>query len=201
VANTFAKRQTRISLPRARKSPNPASRSRALAESRIGTLIFLAYLDCYVNRSNTSVAAPEMVRQFDMTSVVTGLLLAAFFWAYVQQLGGKRVLVIGDPGVKAAGIVDRALDTLRVADIEAVAFTEVESDPAVHSVTQGIALARDKSCDQIVGVGGGSALDTAKAIGLMLGNAGTIRDYVGIGKVPHAGAPVIAALPRAPGAS
>ncbi|MDP9156412.1 MAG: iron-containing alcohol dehydrogenase [Pseudomonadota bacterium] len=111
---------------------------------------------------------------------------------FVQQLGGERVLIVGDPGVKAAGIVDRVLDTLRVADIEAVAFTEVQSDPAVHSVTQGIALARNKSCDLIVGVGGGSALDTAKAIGLMLGNTGTIRDYVGIGKVPHAGAPVIA---------
>jgi len=111
---------------------------------------------------------------------------------FVRQLGGKRVLVVGDPGVKAAGIVERVLSTLNAADIDAVAFTEVESDPAVQSVTDGIAMARDKSCDLIVGVGGGSALDTAKAIGLMLGNAGTIRDYVGIGKVPHAGAPVIA---------
>src|SRR5882757_11564528 len=102
---------------------------------------------------------------------------------FVRQLGGKRVLVVGDPGVKAAGIVERVLSTLNAANIDAIAFTEVESDPAVQSVTDGIAMARDKSCDLIVGVGGGSALDTAKAIGLMLGNAGTIRDYVGIGKV------------------
>ncbi|WP_438396110.1 iron-containing alcohol dehydrogenase [Caballeronia sp. DA-9] len=111
---------------------------------------------------------------------------------FVRQLGGKRVLVVGDPGVKAAGIVGRVTSTLEAANIAAFAFTDVESDPAVQSITDGIALARDKSCDLIVGVGGGSALDTAKAIGLMLRNAGTIRDYVGIGKVPHAGAPVIA---------
>jgi alcohol dehydrogenase len=111
---------------------------------------------------------------------------------FVRQLGGKRVLVVGDPGVKAAGIVDRVLNTLLAADTNAIAFTDVESDPAVQSVTDGIALARQTSCDLIVGVGGGSALDTAKAIGLMLGNAGTIRDYVGIGKVPRPGAPVIA---------
>lgn len=112
--------------------------------------------------------------------------------AFVQRLGGHRVLVVGDPGVKAAGIVDRVLDTLRRSDIEAFAFTDVESDPAVQSVRDGTAAARDARCDLIVGVGGGSALDTSKAIGLMLRNAGDIRDYVGIDKVPQAGAPVIA---------
>ncbi|AMM14699.1 hypothetical protein AX768_11940 [Burkholderia sp. PAMC 28687] len=66
------------------------------------------------------------------------------------------MLAVGESGVKAAGLVDRVLDTPRVADIEALAFTEVHSDAAVHSVTQGIALARDKSCDLIVGVGGGA---------------------------------------------
>lgn len=112
--------------------------------------------------------------------------------AFVQRLGGHRVLVVGDPGVKAAGIVDRVLDTLRRSDIEAFVFTDVESDPAVQSVRDGTAAARDARCDLIVGVGGGSALDTSKAIGLMLRNAGDIRDYVGIDKVPQAGAPVIA---------
>lgn len=135
---------------------------------------------------------PASFSFFVPTAIEYGCGNLAKLPGFVRQLGGKRVLVVGDPGVKAAGIVDRVLNTLKAADIEALAFTEIESDPAVHSVTQGIALAREQSCNLIVGVGGGSALDTAKAIGLMLGNAGTIRDYIGMGKVPHAGAPVIA---------
>ncbi|WP_322103162.1 MFS transporter [Paraburkholderia sp. J41] len=64
----------------------PMPRSRWL---RMGTLIFLAYLGCYVDRSNISVAAPDMVRDFGMTGVVTGFLLAAFFWGYVvMQIPG-----------------------------------------------------------------------------------------------------------------
>ncbi|WP_144140828.1 iron-containing alcohol dehydrogenase [Paraburkholderia sp. BCC1884] len=112
--------------------------------------------------------------------------------ALVQTLGGCRILVVGDPGIKAAGIMDRVMDTLGNADIQAWEFTDVKSDPAVQSVTHGIAKARSLQCDLVVGVGGGSALDTSKAIGLMLGNTGTIKDYVGIDKVPNAGAPVIA---------
>ncbi|CAH2806935.1 MAG: hypothetical protein CPDRYMAC_6417 [uncultured Paraburkholderia sp.] len=57
---------------------------------RMSVLIFFAYLACYVDRSNISVAAPVMVCEFSMTSVVTGVLLASFFWGYVvmQVPGG-----------------------------------------------------------------------------------------------------------------
>lgn len=112
--------------------------------------------------------------------------------AIARDLGGSRALVVGDPGVARAGIVDRVVATLTEAGIPAAAFTEVESDPDVSSVEAGTRLAKAQGCDLVVGVGGGSALDTAKAVGLMLTNPGTIRDYVGIGKVKTAGAPVVA---------
>jgi alcohol dehydrogenase len=112
--------------------------------------------------------------------------------ALVKGLGGTRVLVVGDPGVAKAGLVDRVVETLSSAGLRAVAFTDVESDPDVRSVDRGVHLAKSDNCDAVVGVGGGSALDTAKAIGLMLTNPGNIRDYVGLGKIERAGAPVIA---------
>lgn len=81
---------------------------------RMGTLIFLAYLGCYVDRSNISVAAPDMVRDFGMSGVVTGFLLAAFFWGYVvmqipggwlaNRFGPKWVIVTSLSIVGVTGI-------------------------------------------------------------------------------------------------
>ncbi|MDF2962825.1 MAG: acetaldehyde dehydrogenase [Paenibacillus sp.] len=111
---------------------------------------------------------------------------------HVQRLGGRKALIVGDPGVVRAGIVDRLNGILQKASVPCELFSDIQSDPDIESVEKGTALGKEAGCDIVVGVGGGSSLDTAKAIGLMLGNAGNIRDYVGINKVPSKGAPVIA---------
>ncbi|OZA91291.1 MAG: alcohol dehydrogenase [Burkholderiales bacterium 34-67-9] len=111
---------------------------------------------------------------------------------FVKALGGSRVLVVGDPGVQRVGLIDRVQAILTGASIFNAVFADVESDPATRSVDEGTVHGKANGCDLVVGIGGGSALDTAKAIGLMLVNDGNIKDYVGIGKVPRAGAPVIA---------
>lgn len=111
---------------------------------------------------------------------------------FVKALGGSRVLVVGDPGVQRAGLIDRVQAILTGASIFNAVFADVESDPATRSVDEGTVHGKANGCDLVVGIGGGSALDTAKAIGLMLVNDGNIKDYVGIGKVPRAGTPVIA---------
>lgn len=111
---------------------------------------------------------------------------------HVKALGGTKVLIVGDPGVVLAGVVDRLTAPLKSADIPFAVFSEIEADPDIASVEKGLALARQEGCDLVVGVGGGSSLDTAKAIGIMLTNEGHIRDYVGINKVVHQAAPVIA---------
>ncbi|WP_029032331.1 iron-containing alcohol dehydrogenase [Salinarimonas rosea] len=112
--------------------------------------------------------------------------------ALARGLGGQRALIVGDPGVERAGLVGRIADVLSQTEMPIAIFTDVESDPDIRSVEQGTAIAKAERCDFVIGIGGGSALDTAKAIGLMLTNAGTIRDYVGINKVPQPGAPVVA---------
>jgi alcohol dehydrogenase len=111
---------------------------------------------------------------------------------HVKALGGSRVLVVGDPGVVKAGVVDRVTEPLRAAGMGYEIFSDIESDPDIASVEKGTEAARAGGCDLIVGVGGGSSLDTAKAIGIMLTNDGHIRDYVGLGKVKRRPAPVIA---------
>jgi alcohol dehydrogenase len=111
---------------------------------------------------------------------------------FVKALGGSRGLVVGDPGVQRVGLIDRVQAILTGASIFNAVYADVESDPATRSVDEGTVHGKANGCDLVVGIGGGSALDTAKAIGLMLVNDGNIKDYVGIGKVPRAGAPVIA---------
>ncbi|WP_400243628.1 iron-containing alcohol dehydrogenase [Niallia sp. JL1B1071] len=111
---------------------------------------------------------------------------------FVRELGGTNVLIVGDPGVLHAGIIKRLEEPLESAFIPYTTFTEVGVEASIESVDKGIELAKIKGSDIVVGVGGGSALDIAKAIGLMLKNSGNIRDYVGIDLVPHPGAPVIA---------
>jgi len=78
------------------------------------------------------------------------------------------------------------------AALPVVVFTDVESDPDARSVDAGVELAKARGCDVIIGIGGGSAMDVAKSIGLMLTNPGNIRDYAGVGKIGKPGAPVIA---------
>jgi alcohol dehydrogenase class IV len=109
----------------------------------------------------------------------------------VKSLGGKRVLVVGDPGVAKAGLVDRVVGTLG-SGVPVTTFTDIESDPDASSVDAGVQVARSKECDLIIGIGGGSAMDVAKVIGVMLTNPGNVRDYSGMGKIGRPGVPVIA---------
>lgn len=111
---------------------------------------------------------------------------------HVKALEGKKVLVVADPGVVKAGVAERVTEPLRSAGIPYEIFSDIESDPDISSVEKGTELAKQQDCDLVVGIGGGSSLDTAKAIGVMLTNDGHIRDYVGINKVKKPAAPVIA---------
>ncbi len=111
---------------------------------------------------------------------------------HVKAFNGSKVLIVCDPGVLNAGVVARLSEPLNSAGIPYVIFSEIEPDPAIDSVDKGLHIAKEESCDIVIGVGGGSSLDTAKAVGLMLNNPGHIRDYVGIDMVPNPSVPVIA---------
>jgi alcohol dehydrogenase class IV len=111
---------------------------------------------------------------------------------HVQSLKGTKVLLVTDPGVQKAGMTEKLEEVLRKSGIPFHIYNDIEPDPDIEGVMKGRDFAREAGCDCVVGLGGGSALDTAKAIGLMLGNEGHIRDYVGINKVPSKGVPVIA---------
>ncbi|GIQ68885.1 iron-containing alcohol dehydrogenase [Xylanibacillus composti] len=111
---------------------------------------------------------------------------------HVRALGGTKVLLVSDPGVQKAGVTDKLTAVLMRDNLPFIIYNDIEPDPDIEGVMRGRDVAASEGCDIVVGLGGGSALDTAKAIGLMMTNKGHIRDYVGINRVPRKGAPVIA---------
>lgn len=92
----------------------------------------------------------------------------------VNELGGKNVLIVTDPGVLRTNIVEKIKGKLDAAGFKTEVFSKVEPNPTVEIVDEGVKVARDFGCDVLIGVGGGSSIDTAKAIGLLLTNEGEI---------------------------
>jgi choline dehydrogenase len=92
-------------------------------------------------------------------------------------LGMRRPLLVTDAGVKAAGLLDTALEALRGSDVEPVVFDKVRANPGVELVDAGAAEYRAQGCDGLVAIGGGSSMDTAKGIGVVAIHDGSIVDY------------------------
>ena len=95
-----------------------------------------------------------------------------------SQLGMRRPLLVTDPGVKAAGLLEVALEVLRRSDVEPVVFDKVRANPPVALVDEGASEYRAQGCDGLVAIGGGSSIDTAKGIGVVAAHDhGSIVDY------------------------
>jgi len=109
----------------------------------------------------------------------------------IKRLNGTKVLVVTDPGIKAAGIVDVVTGALERAKIAYQVFASVEPDPSVDVALTSIAAAKAYGPDVIVGLGGGSSLDIAKITSVMVTNAGPVEKYFGMELVPQPGVPLI----------
>ena len=95
------------------------------------------------------------------------------------ELGFTRALVISDKGIVAAGFADRATTSLRENGILAWIFDDVDAGRGAHSVEAGRACAIERRVNGLVAVGGGSSLDCAKGINVLLTLGGSLRDYHG----------------------
>lgn len=97
---------------------------------------------------------------------------------YVSELGCKKAFCVFDPGVEAAGVPKRAVAALNRAGIEAVCFNRIMSDPTIGIVDEAGAIAVKEKVDVIIGIGGGSSIDAAKAISILMTYPGPIKKYV-----------------------
>ncbi|WP_370249218.1 hydroxyacid-oxoacid transhydrogenase [Nocardioides sp.] len=109
--------------------------------------------------------------------------------------GARRVLLITDAGVAATGIPERIAESIRARGVEVVVFDRARVEPTDASMEEAISFARDLGAlDAVVAVGGGSAIDTAKAVNLLTTNPGELMDYLNA-PVGRAQAPVHPLLP------
>ncbi|WP_031484719.1 iron-containing alcohol dehydrogenase [Maridesulfovibrio frigidus] len=105
--------------------------------------------------------------------------------ATVTLPGTKALIVISSgTSMKKFGYLDKVVDALKAQKVEAVIFNKILPNPIVDHVKEGAQMARDNGCDFIVGLGGGSSIDAAKSIAIMVNNPGEYWDYIagGTGK-------------------
>ena len=109
-----------------------------------------------------------------------------------REAGFGRPLLVSDRGLEEAGHVDRALGLLRGAGLAVEVFDDFDVNPDAAMVDRGVAFARKYRPDSVIGLGGGSSLDCAKGINLLLTNGGAMADYRGYGRAHTPLLPMIA---------
>jgi alcohol dehydrogenase class IV len=132
------------------------------------------------------------------TEIQFGCGILATLPERIRGLGCKKALVVTDPGMRAAGAVARVEALLSAAGIGFAVYDSVTPDSGSGLIGEAAALLKETGADVVVGLGGGSALDTSKAVAAMATNPGVILDYTGLDKLIHKPLPVVA-IPTASG--
>lgn len=123
------------------------------------------------------------LRNFVAPETIFGVDALCVTGQYASKFGIARPLVVSDPGVVAAGWAAQVMHGLEEAGIDGVLFTGVTPNPKAEEVMAGALAYAENGCDGIVAVGGGSPMDCAKGIGIVVSNGGHILDYEGVDKV------------------
>jgi len=110
----------------------------------------------------------------------------------IHRIGSTRVLLVTDPGLVKSGACAQVEALLADGGPHPAIYADVEPDPSLETAYACARAARDHAADAVVGLGGGSAIDIAKIAALLAGGNADLLEYVGVGRVPAAGLPVIA---------
>ena len=125
--------------------------------------------------------------------IISGVGAIELLGQEVEHLGAKKALIVTDPGMVEAGIVERAERVLSEAKVPFVVFDGVEPEPRIEVATTCAARVKEHDCDLTIGLGGGSPMDVAKMGAILATNPDELDTYFGIDQVPNPGLPIIAA--------
>lgn len=139
-------------------------------------------------------------RFFVQSNITFGRGAADELPGIIERYDLKRLMVVYDSGVKAAGIADIVLEKIKASKVSCVIFDRVIPNPTNEVVEEAALLAKDEKVDGFVAVGGGSSIDLAKAVNVLMTNPGKISDYAGMNMVKNPGLPLIA-IPTTAGTS
>jgi alcohol dehydrogenase len=110
----------------------------------------------------------------------------------IKALGGHKPLIVADKGITAAGITATVTAGLEAADMDCVVYDDTVPNPTDTNVHEGVEAYNANGCDSLITLGGGSAHDCGKGIGLVVANGGTIHDYEGVDKSAQPMPPYVA---------
>ena len=109
----------------------------------------------------------------------------------VKDYGASRVLIISDKGVARAGLIERPKVLLEAAGIAVTVLDDTPPEPEVEQANAIFTEAKNSGCDMVVGIGGGSAMDVAKLIAVLLNNDVTLRELLNKAPISRRGLPTL----------
>ena len=125
------------------------------------------------------------------TRIEFGIGIVNQLGAFINELGGKKVMIVTDKGLRKAGVTDSVFRVLDEDGIEYCIFDDVKPNPRDLDCMEAYKLAQTNNVDLLIGIGGGSSMDTAKAVGTMLSHGDHISDWYGLNKLTSPITPLI----------
>ena len=135
-----------------------------------------------------------MIKAFSFTGagkIVFGTGSFAKLAEHIQGLRSRRPLVVLDKNLAESGFQKKVADVIGQSGLKIGFFDKAEPEPKLELADEGAKIALKGKCDLVVGIGGGSAMDLAKAVAAVAGNKGKASDYLGLNRVPGPGLPTI----------
>lgn len=129
--------------------------------------------------------------KFVAPEIIFGLEAVSQVGESARRLGARKVFVVTDGGVKKNGWVDKALSFIEQAGLGYTVWHNITSNPKDTEITGGVKQYLSSQCDFIVAVGGGSPIDAAKAVAILVSNGGNIQDYEGVNKITRPLPPMV----------
>jgi len=131
------------------------------------------------------------LRKFVAPEFIFGSGARLLVGRYAKNFGARKVLIVTDPHILASGLLRPVFDVLEEEQIDYVIYSDIKSNPTALQVMEGANFYLNENCNFIVAVGGGSAMDCAKAIGIVSSNKKEIYEFEGVDKVPIPSPPLI----------
>lgn len=124
-----------------------------------------------------------MINKFVMPEVIFGRHSLQQVGESCLRLGAKKVFIVSDPGVNEAGWLDQVVESCREVGLSYSCFSDITTNPKDYEAERGAGCYKEQECDAIIGIGGGSVIDIAKAVAILVTNGGKISDYEGVDRI------------------
>jgi alcohol dehydrogenase class IV len=110
----------------------------------------------------------------------------------LKAQGWNNAFITADKGIVESGLVEKIVSTFKQEGMKYIVFSDFEANPTVQAIEKGSSVFKESECDVLIGIGGGSSMDTAKGIAILATNPGPLQDYEGPDKVPNPVPPIVA---------